>query len=45
MLAERMITRAGIEQMAGEIEAQIDAAIKFAQQSPFPTPAMLVTEV
>jgi pyruvate dehydrogenase E1 component alpha subunit len=45
MLAEGMIAQAGIDQVGVEIEAQIDAAIMFAQQSPFPTPAMLVTEV
>ena len=45
MLAAGLITQAGIDQMAKEIEAEIDAAIEFARQSPFPTPAMLVTEV
>jgi acetoin:2,6-dichlorophenolindophenol oxidoreductase subunit alpha len=45
LLAEGLITQAGIDELTGEIEAQIDAAIKYAQQSPFPNPAMLVTEV
>jgi acetoin:2,6-dichlorophenolindophenol oxidoreductase subunit alpha len=45
MLAQGFITQAEIDQVTGEIEQEIDAAIKFAQQSPFPTPAMLLTEV
>ena len=45
MLAKGLITQTGIDQLAGEIEAQIDAAIEYARQSPFPAPAMLVTEV
>jgi pyruvate dehydrogenase E1 component alpha subunit len=45
MLAKGLITQAGIDQMTGEIEGQIDAAVTYARQSPFPTPAMLATEV
>jgi acetoin:2,6-dichlorophenolindophenol oxidoreductase subunit alpha len=45
MRRKRLITTDEIEQMARDIEAEIDAAIGFAQSSPFPTPDMLLTEV
>ena len=45
MLAQGLITQSEIDRLGDEIEVQIDDAVKFAQQSPFPTPAMLVTEV
>jgi TPP-dependent pyruvate/acetoin dehydrogenase alpha subunit len=45
MLQQGLIAQAEIDQITREIEAGIDAAIKFAQASPFPTPDMLVTEV
>jgi pyruvate dehydrogenase E1 component alpha subunit len=45
MLQKHLITQVEIEQMTRDIEAQIDAAIKFAQEGPFPTVDMLVTEV
>src|ERR1035438_367077 len=45
MLEQGLISRPEIAQMTREIEDRIDAAIKYAQDSPFPTPDMLVTEV
>lgn len=45
LLRRDLISQAEIDQLAREIEARIDAAIQFAQSSPFPTPDMLVTEV
>jgi pyruvate dehydrogenase E1 component alpha subunit len=45
MLEQGLIFLPEIAQMTREIEDKIDAAIKYAQDSPFPTPDMLVTEV
>jgi pyruvate dehydrogenase E1 component alpha subunit len=45
MLGRNLISQAEIDQLAREIETAIDAAIQYAQASPFPTPDMLVTEV
>jgi acetoin:2,6-dichlorophenolindophenol oxidoreductase subunit alpha len=45
MLRRNLITQEEIAQLVGEIEAELDAALKFAQQSPFPGPEMLLTEV
>jgi len=45
LLSAGLATQAEIEQLGGEIESEIDAAIMFAEQSPFPDPGMLATEV
>jgi acetoin:2,6-dichlorophenolindophenol oxidoreductase subunit alpha len=45
MLAAGLVTQAEIDQLARDIETQIDAAIAYAKSGPFPTPDMLVTEV
>ena len=45
MLEQGLISLPEIAQMTHEIEERIDAAITYAQDSPFPTPDMLVTEV
>ncbi len=45
LLENSMITQADIQQIIREIEAKIDAALAFAQQSPFPSPENLVQEV
>ena len=45
MLEHKLITRDEIRQLAAEIEAQIDAAVKFAAASPFPDERDLAKEV
>jgi pyruvate dehydrogenase E1 component alpha subunit len=45
LLRRKLITKEESGQMVREIEAELDAAIKYAKESPFPTPDMLLTEV
>ena len=45
LLEKQMITPAEIQQIIQDLESRIDRAIEFAQQSPFPKPEDLVTEV
>ena len=44
-LAEKLILEAELESWADEIRAEFAAAVRFAQQSPFPAPEMLLEHV
>lgn len=45
LLSQKLATEAEFEEIKREIESRIDAALVFAQSSPFPTPNDLVKEV
>lgn len=45
LLSAEILTQPELEAMAPEIEKEIEAAVKFAEESPFPEPGELMTDV